>query len=173
MGNFYTNITLADAEPQKVVRAVKELQRQAYVATPAGQSAVVFDRECDEQKTEVLSALADRLSGDLGCLAFAVLNHDDDILWFQAFERTRLVAEYANRGGPRTDIRALCRAFGRPRAFLRVWLVLWRPCLFQVSRHMALAKALGLPECSISAGYRYISKGESPEFLGENELQHT
>lgn len=54
--------------------------------------------------TGILAALADDLSSSLDTRAFAVLNHDDDVLWFQLYDRGTLVAEYANRGGGYQDI---------------------------------------------------------------------
>ena len=160
MGNFYTNITLG----RPAAAAVAELTsvgREAYVAE-AGQRCVVYDSECETQDTQVLSALAEHLATRLETWALAVLNHDDDILWLQLYVRDDLVAEYANRGGPRTDVRALCRALGRPGDVLRVWALLHLPFLFQVWRHERLARRLGLPRAAVGFGFSYLSRGEAP-----------
>ena len=136
MGNFYTNITMVGAAAGAAASELEALGREAFVAD-LGQACVVYDRECEKQDTEVLAALAERLATRLDARAFAVLDHDDDLLGFQLYEGATLVAEYANRGGPRTGVRALCRALGRPGAALAVWLLLRRPFLFQVCRDAA------------------------------------
>jgi hypothetical protein len=145
------------------------LGREAFVADLGG-TCVVYDRECDEQDTEILGALAAHLSAHLDARSFAVLNHDDDILWLQLYDHSELIAEYANRGGPRTNVRALCRAFGKPRQVLPVWLLLRRPFVFQSNRHRLLARRLGLPQASIGLGFTYIRRGDSPSGVGADKL---
>jgi hypothetical protein len=126
MGHFYTNVTVVGASASAAARELAALGREAYVAD-LGRTCVVYDRESEKQDTQVLAALAERLATRLDARAFAVLDHDDDLLWFQLYDRDALVAEYANRGGPRTDVRALCRVLGRPGAVLAVWLLLHGP----------------------------------------------
>ena len=81
MGNFYTNYTLRGASPQEIVAV---LAGRSAIVTPAHDGCVVvFDEESDEQDTGVITLLASRLSRELGCTVLAVLNHDDDIFWYQ------------------------------------------------------------------------------------------
>lgn len=145
--------------------------RDALVARTAD-GGVVFDRECEDQDTGTLAALAEHLSDRLQARAFAVLNHDDDILWFQLYERSELIAEYANRDGPGTSARAVCRAFGRMSRLIPVWLALHRPYLFQVSRHARVVTLLGLSPFAVGTGYNYLQKGERPAGLEEADLIH-
>jgi hypothetical protein len=161
MGNFYTNITLARPAAAAVAE-LSTLGRDAYVAD-AGAHCVVYDRECDKQDTQILSALAEHLATRLDTRALAVLNHDDSILWLQLYAGAGLVAEYASRGGPRTDVRALCRTLGRAGDVVAVWLLLRLPFLFQVWRHARLVRRLGLPEAAVGFGFDYLARGEAPD----------
>jgi hypothetical protein len=168
MGNFYTNITLG----RPAAAAVAELtaaSRNAYVAD-AGPRCVVYDGECESQDTQVLAALAERLAVRLDTWALAVLDHDDDLLWLQLYAGADLVAEYANRGGPRTDVGALCRTLGRPGDVAAVWLLLRLPFLFQVWRHRRLVRRLGLPETAVGFGFTYLARGEVPAGLPADRL---
>ena len=171
MGNFYTNITVRGAEPGRTVNVLRDLGREAYVVE-LNRYSVVFDRQCEDQDTHIVAALAEHLATKLKAIAFAVLNHDDDILWFQLYEQSELVAEYANRGGPRTNVRALCRVFGRPGEIVPLWLLLRRPFLFQVNRHQRLARRLGLPEASVGTGFNYLSRSELPAGVTLDQLIH-
>lgn len=170
MGNFYTNVTLVRVSADAAAARLRELGRAAYVID-AGRDCVVYDRACERQDAEMLAALADDLSASLGSLALAVLNHDDDILWFQLYERGELVAEYANQGGPPTRVGALCRALGRRAQAIRVWLLLKRPFLFQVNRHAHLVRALGLPDAAVGTGFNYIERNEPPEDVDPARIQ--
>lgn len=169
MGNFYTNITVLGHGATDCVKILNDLGRDAYVVE-VNECSVVYDRECDEQKEEVLAALSEHFATCLDTITFGVLNHDDDILWFQLYDRSDLVAEYANRYGPRTNILALCRTLSKSRDFLTVWWLLHRPFLFQVSRHYRLVKHFGLPEASVSSGYTYISRGDTPIGVSEENI---
>ena len=169
MGSFYTNITLMNATAFAAMREIVTLGRDAFVAdVPPG--CVVYDRHCETQDTEVLAALAERLASRLDALALAVLNHDDDVLWLQLYDRADLVTEYSNSGGPTTRVRALCRTLGRPSQAFPVWFLLHRPFVFQVSRHRRLVRRLGLAEAAVGFGFTYLERGESPPGLAQDRL---
>jgi hypothetical protein len=170
MGNFYTNVALRGCPAGGAERLLRELGREAFVAE-VGDWTVVYDRECEKQDTAILAALAGRLAAELRAIALAVLNHDDDILWLHLYKGAALVAEYANRDGPRTRVRALCQALGCPSAASEVWLLLRRPFVFQMERHQQLAAALGLPEASVGSGFDYISRGDLPKGVTREALK--
>jgi hypothetical protein len=167
--NFYTNITVFGAPLERIRDELTELGRDAFIAKTSD-GGVVYDRTCEEQNTEDLSALAEHLSERLAARALAVLNHDDDILWFQLYDRAELIVEYANQDGPGTSARAVCRAFGRPAQVIPVWIALHRPYVFQVSRHARLVHLLGLPNAAVGTGFNYISHGEPPLGVDEGDL---
>lgn len=169
MGNFYTNITVVGHGATACVKVLSDLRCEAYVVE-VNNFCVVYDRECDEQNTEVLAALTEHLATRLDTVTLAVLNHDDDILWLQLYDRSDLVAEYANRNGPKTNIRALCRTLGKSHDFWLVWWLLCRPFLFQFSRHDRLVKHFGLPEAAVGSGYTYISHGDIPIGVTEESI---
>lgn len=168
VGNFYTSITLRNAQFDSVVREMRALNRESYVYSD-GSVSIVYDRETEKQDTTILAALAEHLADRLGTKAFAVLDHDDDVLWFQLYDGKDLVTEYCNQNGPTTDIRALARSLTDGRSRLRLWYILRRPYVFQVNRHIALNKLFGFPEASI-LGYEYIHRGERTDDMTGGQL---
>src|SRR5581483_882204 len=97
MGNFYVNYTLAGVTQDAVAKA---LAGRKCIVTPAANGAVVaFDEESDSQDTRVISSLASELSRRLSCAVLAVLNHDDDVLWYQLYTNGNLQDEYDSSPG--------------------------------------------------------------------------
>jgi len=169
MGNFYTNITLRNPKGSPPEEVLRKLGRTAYVFRKAT-DFVIFDRGCEDQDTEELAALADHFSSVLNCVTFAVLNHDDSVLWFQLYENSNLLSEYASKGGPRTDVRALCQVLNRPDSWWQVWFTLRRPYIFEVHRHAALSRFLGMPSAAVGFGWTYIERGELPPGISIGDL---
>ncbi len=188
MGNFYTNYTLRGPGQQAVAAA---LAGRSAIVTPAKDGCVVvFDEASDEQNGEIIAELARRLSGELKCPLLAVLNHDDDILWYQLYLGGELVDEYDSSpnyfsapgenisppaGG---DAQKLCVVFAVD-AVAKVEGILRKSAFaddgytFEVERHADLAGALGIPSFGVGMGFRYISSGELPEGLAEDDLVRT
>lgn len=92
MGSFCTNITLVGVDPDAVAPLLEQAGRAAYLGG-AGGHTVVYD-ELGEAQDGSHAALAQELSAALGCVALASLNHDDDILYLQAFEDGEVRGEY-------------------------------------------------------------------------------
>jgi hypothetical protein len=184
MGNFYTNYTLRGPSPQAIVALLAG--RSAFVTPAQDGCVVVLDEESDEQDTDIITLLASRLSRELRCPVLAVLNHDDDIFWYQLYLSGELADEYDSSPGyfdPEAepsaptggDAQKLCRAFGAS-AVAEVERVLRKSSFdedgytFAVERHADLARALGIPSFGVGAGFGYVSKGELPEGLDEDTL---
>ena len=182
MGNFYTNYTLRGPTQQQVVTALEG--RSAFVTPQESGCVVVYDEESDSQDMEVLSSLAGRLSEELHCAVLAVLNHDDDILWYQLHHNGELQDEYNSSPDYFEDVEEtsgpsggnaerLCRAFGS-RKIAEVKSILENSgenaYVFAVERHEHLVRALGIPLFSVGKGYSYIADGEVPEGLSEEQL---
>lgn len=184
MGNFYTNYTLRGPSQQAVVAA---LAGRSAIVTPAQDGCVVvFDEQSDDQDSAVITELASRLSRELRCPVMAVLNHDDDIFWYQLYLSGELADEYdsspgyfdptaepsAPAGG---DAQKLCSAFDAT-SVAEVDSILRKSSFdeggytFAVERHTDLARALGIPTFGVGAGFRYVSDGELPEGLDEESL---
>lgn len=189
MGSFYTNITLRSPQQARVAEVLKTSGRQTFVSPAANGCTVVFDRDSEDQDIDVLNQLASALSGKLGCAALAVLNHDDDVLVVTLHEAGRLVDEYnssplyfndgpgaAPEGG---DAELLCRAFGADGKVDEVEDLLRTQghseggFTFEMERHEALVKALGLPTAAVATGFNYIDQGEIPEGLSESDFVRT
>lgn len=184
MGNFYTNYTLKGPSQRTVAAA---LAGRSAIVTPAqGGCVVVFDEQSDDQDSEVIAELASRLSQELRCPVLAVLNHDDDIFWYQLYLSGELTDQYdsspgyfdpeaepsAPEGG---DAQQLCNVFGVT-SVVEVERILRRSSFgedgytFAFERHSDLARALGIPSYGVGAGFRYVSSGEFPEGLEEENL---
>lgn len=188
MGNFYTNYTLRGPSQQSVAQA---LAGRAAIVTPVQDNCVVvFDEESDEQNGEIIAELASRLSAQLHCPLLAVLNHDDDILWYQLYLNGELVDEYNSTPGyfndsdeetamavpEGGDAKKLCAAF-EANAIQEVENILRKPSFggdynFAFERHEELIGALGLPPFAIG-GFRQIDGGGFPEALEESSCIRT
>ena len=126
------------------------------------------------QQFFALSCLATDLSGRLDCAALATLVFDDDVLYLQLFENSAQTVNYISRGGPRAGTWALCRAFRCRINFPLVLFVMQIPFMpFEYWRHSIITKLLGIPEWVVTTGYRYISNGEFPPHLSEEDLEYT
>ena len=172
MGNFYANIVVGDGDAERVVDSLGTLERRAYVAR-AGRHLIVFDEQCDTQDLEALEALADALSRHGP--AFAVCNHDDDVLWYalatdgKTIDRYNSMPSYFDGGGDEPsggNGALLADVFHVPRRGRAVDELLHRlhsNVGVEIDRHGELARLLDLPIASVGMGYRYVSRGEFPE----------
>lgn len=188
MGNFYTNITLRGSNQDSIVEFLTQQKRRAFVSPTVGECTVVYDEECESQDTRILEELAANLSRQFNCPALAVLNHDDDILWYRLFDAGQPLDEYNSspdyfdgdedesplpKGG---DVRRLCRAFKAEQSVTEVERVLRavdEDYVFSSERHEDLFKALGIPTFSVGCGYNYLQEGDLPEGLDSDSLKHT
>jgi len=94
MGNFYANISLRGTTPAAVRESLLAKSRRAYI-TPLREGIVcVYDEVIDTQDLQELSDLTASLSSDLGCLALGVLNHDDDVLYYEVWDSGEQKDEY-------------------------------------------------------------------------------
>jgi len=188
MGNFYTNYTLHGPSQQAVAAILAG--RSALVTPEQDGFVVVFDEESDEQNVDVIAGVAAHLSGELHCAVLAVMNHDDDIFWYQLYVNGGLEDEYDScpnyfsatdeeiappSGG---DAQTLCGAFGatnfkRVERILRKSKAAGRGYTFEVERHADLVAALGLPSFSAGAGFRHLAAGEPLEGLTDEDLVRT
>lgn len=184
MGNFYTNITLRTNDQDSVVDYLNRASRSAFVSPVYQGYVCVFDEVCDSQDDREISALSSALSKRLKCPAIAVLNHDDDIFWYQVYDNGVLVDSYdscpgyfagAISGGPGGSKRPvggnpakLCQLFVTPEDRQEeIRAILSGPATFAVERHMALFETLGLPTFSVGAGYNYIEEGDCDSIWDE------
>ena len=189
MGNFYTSYTLRGPSQQSVASALAG--RSALVTSAHKGCVVVFDEESDEQNHEIIAELASQLSGQFRCPLLAVMNHDDSILWYQLYLSGELVDEYnsapgyfetedeeAAAAGPEGgDAKRLCTAFGSG-ADKKMEKILRKPgaadggYVYEIERHMDLARALGIPEFG-AGGFKQVSEDELPYGLAEDDWVKT
>lgn len=174
MGNFYTNITLYRGNRVNLLAKLKG--RHAAVSPTVGDFTVVWDEESESQDVRVLEALTKRLSQELSCPAWAVLNHDDDVFMSILFVAGEKLDAYNScpgyfegsgskpEGGNAT---LLAKTFGAESAAKSVEDILRNQdgYTFALERHQALVEALGMPTFGVGMGYRYITGGERPPGL--------
>jgi hypothetical protein len=186
MGSFYTNITLRGPHQDQIVEALTRQGNRAYVSPTVNEFTVVCDKQCDTQDTAIIHSLAASLSARFECPALAVLNHDDDILWYRLYERGQLVDEYDSSPGcfkGKTSKPAggnaarLCALMGSQNVEA-VASVLHKAqgikgYIFAIQRHEDLARALGIPIFTVGLGYEYIELGEIPGDLDSESLKRT
>lgn len=182
MGGFYTNYTVRGASQDAVARALRG--RRAIVAPARDDCVVAFDEASDHQDTDGITELAVRLSRELSCPVLAVIDHDDDFLWFTLAVNGETVDTYDSnpayfddsgpsepRGG---DAALLCRVFGAANV-ARVEAVLHAPdddgpYAFASERHADLVNALGLPAFAVGAAFATFERGEVPPGLTAAEM---
>ena len=183
MGSFYVNYTVRSADQAAVVQSLKE--RSAYVTPVKDGALVVTDEEAETQEIDAVREVGELLSTSLQTQVLAVLNHDDDMLWYGLFDKGRLTDEYNSwpdyfeggtsppKGG---DARKLCAAFGRGGKEKEVEAVLREASrdddgyVFAMERHADLVEALGLPDFAVGCGFKYVEEGELPEGLAADAL---
>src|SRR6266704_6543459 len=153
MGNFYTNVTLYGADRTKALALLKG--RNAAVSPTVREFTIVWDEECETQDERILEALTKRLSHELDCPAWAVLNHDDDVFLYVLFARGEELDRYNScpgyfdgsnsepEGGKST---LLAKAFGVESAAKSIERILRArdEYAFALERHQALIGALGM-----------------------------
>jgi hypothetical protein len=179
MGNFYTNVTLRGPDANQVIAAIRELGYSAFVADTIDGLTVVCEQQCDTQEQRIWHLVASRLSEKLSCDAFAVINHDDDILLYALYRNGRLMDEYnscpaywneADQVEPvGGDPKALCESFGMPGNQSEVDRVLRTATsceeddgedefVFAGERHAALVSALDWPEIPYQQSFGYLTR---------------
>jgi len=188
MGNFYTNYTVRGVSQAEVAAAMAG--RSAVIAPPSNGAIVIFDC-ASEQKESAASELAAKLSNDLKQPVLAVMNHDDDVLWYQLYSAGKLLDQYnscpdyfdymgeGEMAGPKGgNARVLCEAFGCEHVDY-VEQILRKPGLhadgypFAFQRHADLLEALDLPSFAAGTSFESFRHQGSIEGLPTGEIVRT
>jgi hypothetical protein len=187
MGNFYTNYTLRGVTQQAVAAAMSG--RTAVICRSTNDVVVVFDEASDRQDENIIRDLASKLSAILQCAILAVLNHDDDILWYQLYVSGERVDEYnsspdyfdfGGEGEPRGpiggDAAKLCRTFECEHVEY-VEQILRKSFedgyAFAFQRHADLFEALGLPAVAVGNAYASFGRQSVPEGVVPGDIIRT
>ena len=178
MGNFYVNYTIRAADRQKLAEAFKG--RNAILTPEKNNCIVAADETSDDQDQETISELAQTISQKFKCPVIAVLNHDDDILWYQLYDAGELVDEYdscpsyfsdSEEDGPKGgNAKRLCAAFHADNPTAVEKILRSEAYVFAVERHQALVEALAISDHAVAFSYNYATQGELPADLNEKDL---
>lgn len=100
----YANITLLKVEQKQVLKLLAEEGRHAYVVSDGTsemmeRDAVIYDEELDELDAKVVSEMAQRISKQLRCVAFAVINYNDETLLTWLYRSGELIDAYNSQPG--------------------------------------------------------------------------
>lgn len=172
MGSFYTNHTVRGASQQDLLEWLGP--RSALVSKTFGNTSVLLDAACESQDSRLLAKLAAQVSSHFACPVLAMLNHDDDILYFELYESGKKTDEYNSNpncfdedddvepGGPvGGDAVRLCGVFGAGDPVKVEAILRSLKFVFARERHRALAEALALPLCAVGFGYNYASADDT------------
>jgi hypothetical protein len=160
MGNWYANISLKCVNQMSVVERLREYRRRAFVSQAYGQYVVIYDSECRRMDGDDSERLAARLTADFQCTAVIALNADDDELWLCVYTNGERIGEYLSSTPSREGASMVARACGRAILTPALWLVLQGPFIFEVFRHLAVCRLLGLPGSICTYGYPGDDEGE-------------
>ena len=171
MGNFYCSTFLPRTGSADVASLLSQAGCDCYLAAIPQKGTVVY-AQADETMEELPGALSERLQ----CVAWTVMNSDDDILVYWLHDCGELVDRYGSSndfddevsGDPSGgDAARLAGALGRPEAAMEIERILHEPhdvegpYLFEINRHAALAAAAGLPIDLLALDYSSIEAGET------------
>ncbi len=180
MGNFYTSFTVRSGDHANVVGAMKG--RKSVVSPSANGYTVIWDAECEIQDQNLIQRLGQQLSSALAAPVFAVLNHDDDILWYALYAPEGKLDEYDSAPGyfegevtpPSGGNAQLLIKTMAPSAVVESVDQVLRNTEYVLAydRHSELLAALGTPPFA-TFGYKYINKGELPAGLNKVDLTFT
>ena len=187
MGNFYVNYTLQGPSQKAAAEALAG--RKAVVTREENGCIVIFEEISDDQDQEHIAELASHLSRELHCPTLAVLNHDDDILWYQLYENGKRTDEYDSSPGyfdPSVDTSSpvggdawrICAAFNASNVpaverVLRKLSYEEDGYIFAFERHADLVLALGLSPFAVGTAYASFENNEFPSGLSSEDVIRT
>jgi len=169
MAASYVNLTVRGATADSIVSALRHLNRKAYVIEHFDGHILVVDSECEHQNINQIRNFAQILSDALKCVVFAVLVHDDDVMWYSLSNHGKCLDQYCSDiswfksecreessesiGG---DADVLCDTFAVLGAVGNVDRILHNSTShygFASQRHRDLLNELKVPVVLLGAGY--------------------
>lgn len=182
MGSFYTSHTVHGASQKELLDWLGS--RPALVSKTQAGTTVVLDAACEDQDGDKLAGLAAQISRQFDCAVLAVLNHDDDVLYFELYESGEKTDEYNSNpayfaenaesdepsGG---DTIRLSTVFGVADPSKLDVILRDTEYVVATKRHHALALAMGLPLHSAGLGYKYVIEGNLPPGSPDGEYRHS
>ena len=191
MGIFYTNVVLYGPDQSEIKDYLNKLNRISYISPTEDKFTVIYDQETEDQNTDVVRKLTEKLSNKFGCPALSSLVHDGDIFMYWLYDSGELLDTYNSipgyfdttieksmpEGG---DAAKLCEAFDVPtskNALNDIFKLVERTnidddwsdeYLNGEDIHRELAQVLGMPPFAVNIGFYTIENDYLPD-----DLEHT
>ncbi|MBO7435361.1 hypothetical protein J6U76_05140 [bacterium] len=183
----YANITLLKVEQKQVLKLLADLGRHAYVVSDGTsevmeRDAVIYDEELDQLDAKVVSSLAQRLSKSLHCVAFAVINYNDETLLFWLYRAGELIDSYNSQPGyldPKLEENTppmganpekMAKVF-KDASLQEIGPITRRPSYpdenycTATDRHADIVSVLRLPRFAVGTGFYTVKIGDIPADL--------
>jgi hypothetical protein len=90
MSAFYTTILVRGINRDRIVSWYRKQQRQGKVLPKQDGVTPVFDEKCQAQESKEITRFIGSLSKELECAAWAVINHDEDLLIYWLYSKGEL-----------------------------------------------------------------------------------
>ena len=176
MGSFINNIHIYGLTEQDVINVLKPtIKAPAHVAVSGINWVSVYPAE-----SEAVQDLAQKLSAELSTGVFAMMVHDDDILFFHVFEHGMMVDEFnsnplyfsdttgdetgdeeAEEANGNPDVLLKYALPGTPASEIRETLEEIKLELFASHGLTSLAHIFGIDDTCARATSRHIKRGET------------
>src|ERR687886_692486 len=98
MGSSYSNITLHGPDRARIIQAVRDRGRRAFVGPEVNGCVVVFDEDSDTD-AGLAADVACKLTGDLDGVALAATVYDEDVLFLSLARGGEVIDQYISRPG--------------------------------------------------------------------------
>ncbi|MCD4750669.1 MAG: hypothetical protein K8R59_14960 [Thermoanaerobaculales bacterium] len=181
MGVFYTNFSLQDVSADDVVRFLRDEGKVGVICPERNGWVAISLEETEGQHPLLVELAAKSFSQAFGCVVFAVLNHDDDVLAYWLANKGEVSDRYVSHPGllegrddppEGGDSRVLSKIIGRPEAAAELDVVLSlrgiAECFSALEHHAALVRMLGLPPFTV--GLDSSGNSPMPDELDESEI---
>jgi hypothetical protein len=178
MGLFYTNIILYKVQRENIIDFLNWENRVSYLSPTISDCTVIYDQGTEDQDTDVLRELTEKVTRKLKCRGLASLVHDSDLYLYWLYDNGKLIDTYNSLPGYFDDeeqpipkggnAKKLCSAFDKTESLLEVRDIFERVKEGNLSEdwseefiqgediHGALVKALGLAPFGAYIGYYTI-----------------
>lgn len=175
MGSFYVSLCISDLPLEPLKQWLDQIEDHFLIGPQAGPWICVVSALLDTQDFALLDAFGKGATKDSNRKAFAVLNHDDDVLSVDVYVNGEMVAAYNSCPGYFLEEPAegqLDPRLQNPEAYAALKegvtapqvVAILQPSegfVFASDAHGELVDLLGLPAYSKGIGFKYALDGDT------------